>query len=120
MRSLPILGLVVASALLGLGCQNERANVEGSRAAAERWVADVMPEGYSVVGFSCATLDTDEDGYVTADVMLQTPDGDHLLIQLDTPTQGLVMDIQKGDSAKLHQIPYNNRFPGRADVVEKP
>jgi hypothetical protein len=103
-----MIGLVAASVALA-GCQNERINVAVSRATAEQWVKDVLP-GYRLVGFSSATLDTDDDGYVTADITV-TKDGKTLrLIQLSAPAHGKMLEWQKGDSAKLHQVPFQSEF----------
>ncbi len=52
------------------GCQNQEANVEGSRESAEAWVKNTLP-GYTLTGFNTATLDTDGDGYVQADITVQ-------------------------------------------------
>lgn len=104
-----IIGLV---ATLGLaGCQNQRANVEGSRDAAVAWVNEVLP-GYEIVGFISATLDTDEDGYVTADITVRKKgtDGPMKVIQLECPTKGILLQWQKGGAAKLKMIPMNNEF----------
>lgn len=99
------------SAFLLAGCQNQAANVAGSREAAERWVAETLPDGYRVAKFSSATLDSDDDGYVTAEVLVTRGDGKYRLIQLQCPTQG-VMRLQKGGTAKLHQIPLDGTFEG--------
>lgn len=100
-------------ALLGVaGCQNQLANVEGSRDAAERWVAAVLP-GYEMVGFSSATLDTDEDGYVTAEVTVRKkgdPNAPLKLVQLQCPTKGILMKLEKGGNAKLAAMPFDNSF----------
>lgn len=103
--------LVAASILFVslAGCQNQRANVQGSRAAAEKWVSDVLP-GYKIVGFSSATLDTDDDGYVTAEITVSNGSGKGYMIQLECPTQGKLLELQRGGGAKLRQIPYNNAF----------
>ncbi len=108
-----LLSLTAASILMA-GCQNQAVNVEGSRAAAEKWVAETLPDGYRMVKFSSATLDTDDDGYVTAEVLVTRGDGKYRLIQLQCPTQG-VLKLQRGGSAKLHQIPYDSTFEGPAD-----
>lgn len=101
---------LVASSLLLAGCQNEGVNVEGSRDAAQRWVSTMLPE-YELVSFSSATLDTDDDGYVTAEITVRRKGtkGPLRLIQLECPTQG-VMRLQRGGNAKLRKIPYNNEF----------
>ncbi len=100
-----------ALALVLTGCQNQAANVEGSRDSAVKWVADVLPE-YELVSFSSATLDTDEDGYVTAEITVKKKNGQGplKLIQLECPTKGIILQFQKGGTAKLKQIPYNNEF----------
>lgn len=105
------LALVAAASLGLMGCQNQAANVEGSREAAEKWVADMLP-GYEMVTFSSATLDSDEDGYVTADITVRKKGTQEPLkmIQLETPTKGIILQLQKGQGAKLKQIPYNNEF----------
>lgn len=101
------------------GCQNEAKNVAGSRESAEEWVKTTLPDGYRLVKFSSATLDTDDDGYVTADILVTRGDGWYELIQLDTPTRG-TLSLQKGGSAKLRHIPYNNRFRGATGSAEAP
>ncbi len=111
MKTLALFSLAAASLALA-GCQNQQANVEGSRKAAEEWVANTLPDGYRLVKFSTATLDTDKDGYVTADILVTRGDGKYRLIQLQTPTMGRVLEIEKGGSAKLHMIPYNDTFEG--------
>lgn len=108
---------LVALAVLGLaGCQNQTANVEGCRVASEAWVRDTLPDGYRMAKFTSATLDTDEDGYVTADVLVTRDGKTFKLIQLGCPTMGDPTAIQKGGSAKLEQIPYNNTFEAQTEA----
>lgn len=108
---------VLVCALALTGCQNQALNVAGSRESAEEWVRTTLPDGYRLVKFSSATLDTDEDGYVTADILVTRGDGWYELIQLDTPTRG-TLSLQKGGAAKLKMIPYNNRFRGAPGSAE--
>jgi hypothetical protein len=112
-----LLPLLLLATLALTGCQNQAMNVAGSRESAEEWVKTTLPDGYRLVKFSSATLDTDEDGYVTADILVTRGDGWYELIQLDTPTRG-TLSLQKGGAAKLKMIPYNNRFRGAAGSAE--
>lgn len=92
------------------GCQNQAANVEGSRALAQKWVEETLP-GYKMTSFSSATLDTDDDGYVSCDITVSNDGAKTMhLIQLDCPTMGKPLAVQKGGGAKLKMIPYNNLF----------
>jgi len=61
-------GLFVVVALLGLGCEQQRATAQ---AEARRWAAEL---GYTVRGASCANVDSDDDGYVSCTVVVV--DGD--------------------------------------------
>lgn len=109
MKSKLLIALIaVATVALTTGCQNQAANVAANRENAQKWVDETMP-GYTLAGFSSATLDTDGDGYVTVDITVKK--GESLrLLQLQCPTRGEFMKIQKGDGCKYHQAPFNNEF----------
>ena len=110
MKNLLLISALGATLCLA-GCQNQRANVEGSRDTAVTWVAEVLPD-YEIVGFSSATLDTDEDGYVSAEISVRKKgtEGPLKLIQLECPTKGILLQWQKGGTAKLKMVPMNNEF----------
>lgn len=103
--------LVAGVALACSGCQNQASNVVGARSTAEDWVKNTLP-GYELVGFNSATLDGDNDGYVSADITVRkigttTP---LKLLKLQCPTQGQFLQIQKGQGAKFDSMPFNPNF----------
>ena len=100
----------VAVLIVVSGCQNQAENVSANREHAEKWVADMLP-GYTLAGFSSATLDSDGDGYVTVDITVQKADVLRL-IQLDCPTAGEMMPTtgQRGQACKFKQTPLDNHY----------
>lgn len=111
MKNFLILSSIIALlAITASGCQNQQANVEGSKESAEAWVKNTLP-GYTLTGFSTATLDSDGDGYVQADITVQKNGSTELrLITLYCPTQGGALAIQKGSGAKFGSMPFESRF----------
>ncbi|MBS1722768.1 MAG: hypothetical protein JSS66_07230 [Armatimonadetes bacterium] len=100
---------LVFGAVLCMGCQNQSANAAAAKGLAQNWVNDMLP-GYEIKGFSCATVDTDSDGYVAVDVMVQKEGGDKHLVQLECPAAGDPLNFQKGSGCKYKQSPMENRW----------
>ena len=111
MRKLLSLLLVVALMPFALaGCQNQGANVSANRTNAEVWVQNTLP-GYTLAGFSSATLDADNDGYISVDITVKKHGTSELtLLQLDCPTAGKPLTIQKGDGCKFKQMAFTPKF----------
>ena len=96
-------------ALLSLvACQNQVANVSANRDHATKWVDETLP-GYTLSGFSSASLDVDGDGYVTVDITVEK-DGVLRLLQLACPTAGNLTTLQVGQSCKFENAPIDNRY----------
>lgn len=95
-------------ALSLIACQNQTANVSANRENATKWVAETLP-GYTLAGFSSATLDVDGDGYVTVDITVEK-DGVLRLLQLACPTAGNMAALQVGQSCKFESAPLDNRY----------
>ena len=112
-KMLTLLGICATlclSIIMVTGCQNQTANVVGSRESAEKWVENVLP-GYTLAGFNSASLDSDGDGYVTADITAQKKGTNELrLIRLQCPTQGIFLQVQHGSAAKFDSMPFESKF----------
>lgn len=107
--TLPLIAICLVG-LAALGCQNQEANVTANRVHAETWVKNTLP-GYTLVGFNSATLDTDNDGYVSTDITVRKDRTDELrLIQLDCPTASNPGTLQLGDGCKFKSAPFESKF----------
>lgn len=95
-----------------VGCtQNQQMNVSANKEHAKTWVQDTLP-GYVLVGFTTATLDTDNDGYVSCDIMVKKEStGEMRLISLNCPTASTDMgQVQIGGGCKYKEMPFDSKF----------
>ena len=91
------------------GCQNQAANAVNGKSMIEDFAHGAFP-GYEVVYASCATMDTNDDGYLRGTLVIRKGDTMRVWAVL-VPETGDPLQLQKAHAIILaEQQPFDNRL----------
>lgn len=105
-----LIALALATLMLA-GCQNQQTNITNGKARIEEFARNAFP-GYELVMASCASMDTNGDGYLRGTLVVRK--GSEMRIwRVDVPESGDPFQIQKGSEVSLAaNQPFDNRLNG--------
>ena len=104
-----ILILLFTFTLFLAGCQNQAINITNGKQLIEDFAKESFP-GYEIIHISCASMDTNDDGYLRATLSIRK--GEEIrILRIDVSESGDPLKLQKASSVSLapEQL-YNNKF----------